>query len=72
VAGAHFRYLNPFPANTADVLAQYSNIVVAELNTGQLDVMLKARYGIKTIPLNKVQGKPFQVSELIEFLSQYL
>lgn len=69
VAGAHFRYLNPFPANTAEVLARYPTKIVAELNEGQLDVLLKARFSIQTRTLFKVQGKPFMVREVSEFLA---
>lgn len=71
VAGAHFRYINPFPANTADLLARYKKIIVCELNTGQLEVLLRARFGVATIPLHKVQGKPFLVSELIDFIKYH-
>jgi 2-oxoglutarate ferredoxin oxidoreductase subunit alpha len=69
VAGAHFRYLNPFPANTEEILARYPIKVVAELNEGQLDVLLKARFSIQTRTLFKVQGKPFMVREVSEFLA---
>lgn len=69
VAGAHFRYINPFPANTAEVLARYKRIVVAELNEGQLDFLLKAQFNIQTHTLFKVQGKPFMVREIIDFLN---
>ncbi len=72
VAGAHFRYLNPFPANTGEVLARYKKVVVAELNTGQLDMLVRARFALDTIPCRKVKGKPFQVTELAEFLSSQL
>jgi len=72
VAGAHFRYLNPFPADTGEVLKRFKKHLVAELNTGQLDVLLKARYALKTIPLFKVQGQPFHVSELTEFIASHL
>lgn len=72
VAGAHFRYLNPFPANTPEILARYKQIVVAELNTGQLDVLIKARYVIQTLPFLKVTGKPFQVSRLCAFITSHL
>ncbi len=72
VAGAHFRYLNPFPANTESVLRKYKKVIVAELNTGQLDVLIRSRFTIDTIPIFKVQGKPFHLSELTEFITQHL
>lgn len=72
VAGAHFRYLNPFPKNTADVLSRFAKVMVAELNTGQLSILLKAKYNAQVIEFQKVKGKPFQVSELTEFIQKHL
>lgn len=72
VAGAHLRYLNPFPKNTETVLRRYKKVIVAELNTGQLDMLVRAKYAIDTISFQKVKGKPFQVSELSEFIKSHL
>lgn len=72
VAGAHLRYLNPFPKNTEALLKKYKKVIVAELNTGQLDLLVRGRYAIDTIPFQKVKGKPFQVSELSEFIKSHL
>ena len=64
VAQAHLRYLNPMPRNTAEVLKKYPKILVPELNTGQLLWMLRAKYLVPAVGLNKIQGKPFLVSEI--------
>ncbi len=72
VAGAHFRYLNPFPANTSEVLGRYKKLLIAELNTGQLDVLLKAKFSVDTIPYFKVEGRPLYVSELTDFIKDHL
>jgi 2-oxoglutarate ferredoxin oxidoreductase subunit alpha len=64
VAQAHFRYLNPMPKNTAAVLQRFKKILVPELNTGQLCWLLRAKYLVPAVGLNKIQGKPFLVSEL--------
>ncbi len=72
VAGAHFRYLNPFPANTESILKRYKKVIVAELNNGQLDILIKSKFVISTIPFLKVQGKPFFVFELSEFIKNHL
>ncbi len=67
VAFAHFRYINPLPANTADVLSRYSRIIVAELNTGMFADYLQAQFpGKNFLRINKIQGQPFSVSELVE------
>ncbi|MDY3558820.1 2-oxoacid:acceptor oxidoreductase subunit alpha [Gemmata sp. JC673] len=64
VAQVHFRYLNPMPKNTEAVLKRFKKVLVPELNTGQLSWLLRAKYLAPAEGLNKVQGKPFLVSEL--------
>jgi 2-oxoglutarate ferredoxin oxidoreductase subunit alpha len=64
VAQAHFRYLNPMPKNTAAVMKRFKKILVPELNSGQLSWLLRAKYLAPAEGLNKVQGKPFLVSEI--------
>ena len=64
---AHFRHINPLPANTADVLRKYKKIVVAEQNMGQFAGYLRTK--IKDINLcqyNEVKGQPFTVATLVE------
>ena len=64
IAVAHLRYLLPMPRNTAAVLARYQRILVPELNSGQLARELRANFGVETIGLHKVQGRPFAVGEI--------
>jgi 2-oxoglutarate ferredoxin oxidoreductase subunit alpha len=64
VAQAHLRYLNPMPKNTAAVLKRFRKVLVPELNSGQLRLLLRAEHLIDAEGLNKVQGKPFLVSEI--------
>lgn len=67
VALAQFRYINPLPANTGDVLRRYRRVIVAELNTGQFADYLQARFpDVRIERINKVQGQPFLVSEIVE------
>jgi 2-oxoglutarate ferredoxin oxidoreductase subunit alpha len=64
VAQAHLRFLNPMPRNTAAVLKKYKKILVPELNAGQLGWLLRAKYLAPAEGLNKIQGRPFLVSEI--------
>lgn len=67
VAMAHFRYINPLPANTAEVLKKYPKVVVAEQNMGQLAGWLRVKVdGFCPAQYNEVKGQPFKVSELVE------
>jgi 2-oxoglutarate/2-oxoacid ferredoxin oxidoreductase subunit alpha len=60
----HLRYLNPFPKNLGDILSRFDRIVVPELNLGQLQFLLQAKYLKPVIGIHKVQGKPFKSVEL--------
>lgn len=64
VAHVHLRWLNPMPANLGEILYRFKTVLVAELNMGQLEFLLRARYLIEPIGLHKVQGKPFQVVDI--------
>ncbi|HEX6197499.1 MAG TPA: 2-oxoacid:acceptor oxidoreductase subunit alpha [Jiangellaceae bacterium] len=64
VAHAHVRNLNPLPANTGDVLKAYDTVLCPEMNSGQLRMLLRARYLVDVIGYNKVRGLPFKAQEL--------
>src|SRR5947207_3888194 len=68
----HLRYLNPFPRNLGELLRRFHRIVVPELNNGQLVQLLRAAYLVPAEGLNKVQGKPFKVSEISEAIEATL
>ena len=73
VALAHFRYINPLPANTADVLRRYPKVVVAEQNMGQLAGWLRMKVdGFVPAQYNEVKGQPFKVAELVEAFTEIL
>lgn len=66
VAQAQFKYLNPLPKNTAEVLKRYKKVVVAEQNLGQLAIYLRGQIdGFAPYQYNEVKGQPFVVSELV-------
>ncbi len=72
VAHAHLRYLNPFPRNLGTLLHNYEKILVPELNYGQLRILLRNQYLLNVQGLNKVQGKPFLVSEIAKHIETLL
>ena len=66
VALAHFKYVNPLPANTAEVLKKYPKVVVAEQNMGQFAGYLRMKIdGFVPEQYNEVKGQPFVVNELV-------
>jgi 2-oxoglutarate/2-oxoacid ferredoxin oxidoreductase subunit alpha len=64
VSHAHLRHLNPFPANTEQVIRSFKRVLVPELNLGQLLMLIRARYLVDAIGYNKVRGKPFRIVEI--------
>jgi len=72
VACAHFRYLNPMPKNTGEVIKSYKRVLVPELNCGQLRMLLRATYLVDAQGLNKIQGRPFLVSEIEQKIEEML
>lgn len=72
VAQAHLRYLNPMPKNTGEVLKRYKKVLVPELNSGQLRLLLRGIFLVDAVGLNKVQGRPFLVSEIEQKIEQML
>ena len=67
VALAQFKYVNPLPKNTAEVLLKYRKVVVAEQNLGQLAALLRIRINdFVPFQYNQVKGQPFVVSELVK------
>ncbi len=73
VAQAHFKYINPLPKNTADVLLRYKKVVVAEQNMGQLAAWLRMKVdGFVPAQYNEVKGQPFTVSDLVDNMTPLL
>ncbi len=66
VAHAHLRHLNPFPANTEDVLRSYRRVLIPEVNLGQLLMLVRAKYLIDAVGYDRVRGKPFRIAEIVE------
>jgi 2-oxoglutarate ferredoxin oxidoreductase subunit alpha len=72
VATAHLRHLNPFPANTGDVVRAYPKVLVPEMNMGQLASLIRARYLVDAQAYSKVQGLPIFAEELEREIARML
>jgi 2-oxoglutarate ferredoxin oxidoreductase subunit alpha len=65
VSHVHLRHLNPLPSDLGEILARFKKILVPEMNLGQLVKVLRAEYLVDAVGLNKIQGLPFKVSEIV-------
>ena len=72
VAHVHLRFLNPLPADLGAILKRYKKVLVPEMNLGQLVEIIRARYVIPAIPLSKVKGQPFTITEIAEAIENIL
>ena len=73
VAQTHFKFLNPLPKNTAEVLSKYNKVVVAEQNMGQLAAYLRMKVdNFVPYKFNQVKGQPFIVEELVNAFEEIL
>ncbi|MGO9450546.1 MAG: 2-oxoacid:acceptor oxidoreductase subunit alpha [Candidatus Binataceae bacterium] len=72
VSHIHLRYLNPLPKDLADKLRKFKQVMVAEMNMGQLVKIIRADYLIDAFGFNKIQGRPFKVSELVTRINRAL
>ena len=66
VSMAHLRYLNPFPRNLGDVLGRFRRVLIPEINRGQLRLLVRAKYLVDAVGLNKVSGQPFSSQEITQ------
>jgi 2-oxoglutarate ferredoxin oxidoreductase subunit alpha len=66
VSHLHLRHLSPLPRNLGDLLRSFDQILVPEMNTGQLVTILRSTYLVAAESLSKVTGKPFKVSEILD------
>ncbi len=72
VSHVHLRYLNPLPGDFGDVLRRFKKIMVAEMNMGQLLKLIREKYLIDAFGCNKIQGRPFKVSEITSRITRAL
>lgn len=72
VSSSNLKYLNPMPGDLGDLIKGFDKVLVPELNAGQLCMLLRAKYLVDAIPMSKVMGRPFKVSEIRERILQLL
>jgi 2-oxoglutarate ferredoxin oxidoreductase subunit alpha len=66
VSSIHLRHLNPLPNDLESTLRRFKRVIVPELNSGQLAMLVRARFLIDAASLSKMKGRPFKVAEVRE------
>jgi 2-oxoglutarate ferredoxin oxidoreductase subunit alpha len=72
VSHAHLRYLRPFPRNLGHILENFEQVLIPELNNGQLIKIVRDRFLVDAIGYNKIMGIPFTRRELVEKMREML
>ena len=72
VSHIHLRHIWPMPKNLGALLKSYKKVLVPEMNTGQLITVLRDRYLVDAIGLNKVSGQPFKITEIEDGIRKQL
>ncbi len=72
VSHAHLRWLSPLEPGLAKIIHNFKRVIVAELNMGQLRQVIRATFLIDAIGLNKIQGQPFKVREVLDAIEKQL
>lgn len=70
MAMLHLRHLSPLPHGLGDILRKYSNVLVAELNTGHLCRELRAHYLVDARSIAQCNGLPFTVTRLVDAIKR--
>ena len=72
VSHTHLRYVRPFPENLGDIIKNFDQVLIPELNNGQLIKIIRDKYLVDAKGLNKIMGVPFTKSEIVEVIRQML
>jgi 2-oxoglutarate ferredoxin oxidoreductase subunit alpha len=58
------------PRNLGDVLRRYDQVLIPEVNLGQLRLLVRGKYLVDAVGLNKVSGRPFTIREVEEKIAE--
>ncbi|NVB82109.1 MAG: 2-oxoacid:acceptor oxidoreductase subunit alpha [Kofleriaceae bacterium] len=72
VSHAHLRWLSPLEPGLAKIIKNFKHVIVAELNMGQLRMVIREKFLVDAVGLNKIQGQPFKVREVIQAIDKQL
>ncbi len=72
VAHAHLRHLRPFPKNLGEMLQRYKNVLIPEINNGQLIKIIRDKYLVDAVGFNKIKGTPITRAELVSAIGELL
>ena len=72
VSFVHLRHVFPFPKDLGKLISKFDKVIIPELNLGQLHKLIRAEYAVDAISINKLEGKPFTIAELVQKIGKHL
>ncbi len=72
VSHVHVKYLNPLPRNLGDLISKFDQVIMPEMNNGQFIKIIREKFLVNAIGLNKIKGLPFATSEIADKVNEVL
>ncbi len=72
VSHAHLRHIRPFPKNLGSIINNFEQVLIPEINNGQLIKIIRDKYLIDAKGYNKIMGIPITKGELVDVLKTML
>ena len=72
VSFVHLRHVFPFPKDLGKLISKFDKVIIPELNLGQLHKLIRAEYAVDAVSINKLEGKPFTIAELVQKIGKHL
>ena len=72
VAHAHLRWISPLPKDLGEIIIKFKNVLVPEINMGQLIKLIRSEYLVDAKGLNQVTGRPISTTKIIENVNQLI
>ncbi len=70
VSHAHIRYMRPFPKNLGDIIKNFEQVLIPEINNGQLVKIIRDLYMVDAKAYNKIMGIPITKGELVDVITK--
>jgi 2-oxoglutarate/2-oxoacid ferredoxin oxidoreductase subunit alpha len=72
VSHAHLKYVRPFPKNLGSIIRNFDQVLIPEINNGQLIKIIRDQYLVDAKGYNKIMGVPITKTELVTRIREML
>ena len=72
VSHVHLRWISPLPKDLGEIIIKFKNVLVPEINMGQLIKIIRSEYLVDAKGLNQVNGRPISTTNIIETVKEII